>query len=104
MNYKYSLVVINEESGDIIGKRDFSNPDLISQTLLDVPEWIKKWESEHTTVCVVCGERKNIDDVTFKDTDENYEEPICHDCAEQVIEGVKKLPLVESEDLERRNM
>lgn len=101
MNYKYILQVINEESENLVGKREFSNKDLIIAALEDTPIWIKHWEDSNTAICVVCGERKLLDNITFKDTDENREEPICNPCAEQVIDGSVKLPEVVSEDLEK---
>lgn len=57
-------------------------------------------KSNNLIKCFVCGEMKDVRDITFKDTDVERLEPICETCAEEVIDGSRKLPDVVTEELE----
>jgi len=100
MKYKYTLKVENVESGFPVIEHEFDGSKEIGSFLeYDVNFSIKGWEDLHTLICKVCGERKLLAEITFKETDDDRLDPICHPCAEQVIDGSKKLPEVEAEEL-----
>ena len=47
---------------------------------------------EITFTCYICGKTLPYSEITFKEQDENGDEPICQDCLQQLLEGLRKHP------------
>ena len=82
--YLITIQVLDEDTGNIIGKRSTYGTDTASMIIEDIKEWIKKYDDKNEIQCLKCNryfDENEMESVPNKEGDEK----ICPECLHCIL-------------------
>ena len=89
--YTIKIQLIDNETEEIVGKREIGSVEIAKQVLEDIEKWINDWEKMNYDKCCQCNRRFRKDAMSEPNNPDWKDKLICQDCLEKIMIGEQKL-------------